>query len=111
PSLVRGALKDRFHDSSPVFTKDGNTVYFTRNNVKRGKDSDDQILKIYRSTKKNGKWQAPEDLNINDERYSTAHPALSPDEKKLYFASDRQGGYGQSDLYAVEINADKTLGR
>lgn len=110
PRLVKGALKDRFHDASPAFTKDGNTVYFTSNNLSSGKDEEGQILKIYRSTKKNGKWQKPEDLNINDNNYSTAHPTLSSDEKKLYFASDRPGGYGQSDLYVVRINADKSLG-
>ena len=35
-----------------------------------------------------------------------AHPALSPDEKTLYFASDMPGGKGYSDLYKVEITEE-----
>lgn len=39
-----------------------------------------------------------------------AHPALSPDEKTLYFASDAKGSYGQSDLYKIELYPDGSIG-
>src|SRR5690606_2074809 len=42
--------------------------------------------------------------------YSSAHPALSPDETILYFASDMPGGYGQSDLYMAEIDSEGNIG-
>ncbi|WP_240514910.1 MULTISPECIES: OmpA family protein [unclassified Flavobacterium] len=51
------------------------------------------------------------ELPFNSDRYSTAHPALSLDEKKLYFASDMPGTLGQSDLYSVTINADGTFAK
>ena len=51
-------------------------------------------------------WTDLELLPFNLELYSTAHPALSPDNKKLYFASDREEGYGLSDLYVVDIKED-----
>ncbi|MFJ1366767.1 OmpA family protein, partial [Capnocytophaga canimorsus] len=35
--------------------------------------------------------------------YSVAHPALSPDEKYLYFASNMRGSRGASDIFRVEI--------
>lgn len=111
PKRVRGTLKDKFHTATPAFTKDGKTVYFTRSNEEKAEDGDDRVLKIYRAVKKDEKWQTPEALNINSNRYSTAHPALNAQENKLYFASDRPGGHGQSDLYFANINKDGSLGR
>ena len=103
------------HQGTLTITKDGNTLYFTGNNVKR-KDiavydkKGTNNLKLYRATKVNGKWGKIEDLSINNKSYSTGHPTLSPDETTLYFVSDREGGYGQTDLYKVAINEDGTLG-
>lgn len=108
---LKGELSSKFHESSPVFTKDGKTMYFSRSNITAKDKNNDKNLKIYRSKKDNGKWQEPEELNINGEDFSTAHPALSPDGKVLYFSSDRPGGYGESDLYAAQILADGSVGQ
>ena len=103
-----------YNEATPCFTKDGSTVYFTRNNVNRGKVNSDKdknvLLKVYRAKVVNGAWTAIEDLSINSNDFSCAHPALSQDERTLYFTSDRPGGLGQSDLYKVAINIDGTLG-
>ncbi|MDN3664536.1 OmpA family protein [Algibacter miyuki] len=106
---LKGKLNSTYHESSAVYTKDLNTMYFTRSNNTSKKRKDDKNLKIYRTQKEDGKWSTPEELDFNSDHYSSAHPALSPDEKTLYFASDRPGGYGESDLYRVKINEDLTL--
>lgn len=107
-------LDSKFHESTPVFTKDGNTVYFTRNNYSDGKKgkSDDKVnkLKIYKATLKDGKWDDVKELPFNNNNYSIAHPALSPDEKTLYFSSDMPGTLGGSDIFKVAINEDGTFG-
>lgn len=103
-------LRNKFHSASAVFTKDGNTVYFTGSNLTPEIKRNDENLKIYRAEKSNGKWQEPEELNFNSDLYSSAHPTLSADETKLYFASDRPGGFGQSDLYVATINSDGSIG-
>ncbi|MDH7446866.1 OmpA family protein [Aquimarina sp. 2201CG14-23] len=108
-------LNSKFHESTPVFSKDGQTVYFTRNNYdgrKYGSDSKGtNKLKIYRSYKNTqGGWTTPQNLSFNSDQYSTAHPALSVDEKTLYFSSDMPGGEGQSDIYEVAINSDGSFG-
>lgn len=103
-------LKEKFHRSSAVITKDGNTMYFTGSNLDPKLKRNDENLKIYRAQKVSGKWQEPEALNFNSDLYSSAHPALSPDETKLYFASDRPGGMGQSDLYVASISESGTIG-
>ncbi|WP_369013968.1 OmpA family protein [Flavobacterium anhuiense] len=104
------ALNSKFNESSIVFTKDGNTVYFTRNNFLNGKKgkskSDATLVKLYRASLLNGKWTNIIALPFTSDNYSTAHPALSPDEKTLYFASDMPGTIGQSDIYRVSINGN-----
>ena len=52
-------------------------------------------------------WSAPENLgeNINTEAWESA-PGLSPDKRDLYFASNRPGGMGKSDIYVCHRNPD-----
>lgn len=101
-------INTKVNESTPVFTQDGKTIYFTRNNYNNGKKGKNNnqvtLLKIYKATFENGEWGNITELPFNSDNYSTAHPALSPDEKTLYFASDMPGTYGQSDLYKVSIN-------
>ncbi|RKT00464.1 OmpA family protein [Flavobacterium sp. 123] len=115
PTLFSKNINSKFHESTPVFTKDGTTMYFTRNNYldgKKGKDSKRIVLlKIYKATKRNNKWVNVIALPFNSDEFSVAHPALSPDEKTLYFASDMPGTLGQSDLFKVSINLDGSYGR
>ena len=107
-------IKTKFHEASPAFTKDGKTMYFTRNNYlngKKGKDANNNTLvKIYKAILKNDKWTNITELPFDSNNYSTAHPALSPDEKTMYFASDMPGTLGQSDLFKVKINDDGSFG-
>ena len=107
-------LNTKFHEDTPAFTKDGKTVYFTRNNYldKRGYDASKiTLLKIYKATvDKDGQWNNITPLPFSSDSYQTAHPALSPDEKTLYFASDMPGTHGLSDLFKVKINDDGTFG-
>lgn len=115
PTRFSEKLNTKFHESTSAFTKDGNTVYFTRNNFTEGKfrKSRDGVnkLKIYKSVKsKNGKWSEAVELPFNGEDFATAHPAISNDGKKLYFSSDREGTVGLSDIWMVDINEDGTYG-
>jgi len=114
PEKFSKKIDSKFHESTPVFTKDGKTMYFTRNNYNDGKKGKDTkkvtLLKVYKATMENDKWTNVTELPFNSDDYSVAHPALSPDEKTLYFASDMPGSIGQSDLFKVKINADGTFG-
>ena len=109
------SLNSKFNESSPVFTKDGKTVYFTRNNYNKGKKGKNSkritLLKIYKAEFVNEKWTNIVALPFTSDNFSTAHPALSFDEKTLYFASDMPGTLGQSDLFKVQIHKDGTFGK
>ncbi|MBB1151461.1 PD40 domain-containing protein [Myroides sp. NP-2] len=104
------------NEATAVFTADGNTMYFTRNNAKsNGKSQQNKahtsLLKIYKAIKQaDGQWGQVEELPINSDDFSTAHPALTPDGKWLYFASDRKGSIGQSDLYRVALHQNGSYG-
>lgn len=113
-------VSSKFHESTPIFSKDGMTMYFTRNNYingKKGKNSDKVILlQIYKSHllhagTEQAHWSEPVTLSINSNQYSTAHPALNDDGTKMYFASDMPGSLGQSDIFMVEISADGSFGK
>lgn len=101
-------LKTGMHESNAVFTKDGKTLYFTRNNSKKGsKKTDDKKisnLQIFKAELVDGKWTNITSLPFNSANYSVEHPALSPDEKVLYFASDMPGTLGSFDIFSVNIN-------
>lgn len=101
------------HEANAIFTKDGKTMYFTRNNFTNwGKAKNDKkvsTLLIFRSELVDDKWTKAVALPFNSEDYSVEHPALSVDEKTLYFASDMPGTLGSFDLYSVSING-KTFG-
>lgn len=108
-------INSKFHESTPVFTSDGKTVYFTRNNYLNNKRKGDlkgiTKLKIYRSSlNQSGNWGPIEELPFNSDEYSVAHPALSKDGRTLYFASDMPGTMGLSDIFEVAINADGSFG-
>jgi outer membrane protein OmpA-like peptidoglycan-associated protein/tetratricopeptide (TPR) repeat protein len=115
PEKFERKINSKFNESTPIFTQDGKTMYFTRNNYlsgKRGRDAEkNTLLKIYKSTlDKEGQWSDVKELPFNSDQYSVAHPTLSVDEKTLYFASDMPGTLGQSDLFRVKINEDGTYG-
>ncbi len=106
PKKFSKNINTKYHEASVAFSPDQKTIYFTRNNykkkLKRGKNGINH-LKIYRSRYIEGAWTEAEEVPFNSENYSTGHPSISPDGKKLYFVSDRPGGYGQTDIYMVDL--------
>ena len=100
------------HESSAVFTKDGKTMYFNRTNAEQKKLDKERIahIKIYKAELVDGVWTNVTALPFTSDSYSTEHPALSKDEKTLYFASDMPGTLGSFDIYKVAINDDGTYG-
>ena len=107
-------INSKFHESSAVFSKDGQTMYFTRNNFldgKKGKDGQEiTLIKLYKASFENEEWTKVTELPFNSDQYSVAHPSLSADEKTLYFVSDMPGTMGQSDIFKVKVNEDGSFG-
>ena len=113
--LTADKINTDYHEASIAITNDGKTLYFTRDNInKRNRLKYDKEgtthLKIYKASLENNQWTNIVELPFNDDVFSSGHPALSVDNKTLYFVSDREGGIGQTDIYAVAINNDGTYG-
>ena len=95
-----------FHEATPVFSSDGKTMYYTKNELvsKKNKTLVNGRYRIYKSIFENGKWIDKGVVNIKtNDSCRIAHPALSPDNKRLYFSSDMKGTYGQSDIFYVDL--------
>ena len=107
-------INSKYHEATATFSKDGKTLYFTRNNYYKGKfkksKKNAHVLQIFKAELVNGTWSNIKPLPFNSREFNVAHPALSLDEKKLYFASDMPGTLGGSDLFVVDINEDGTYG-
>ena len=109
-------LNSLLNESSPVFTRTMDTIYFTRNyqvplskEEKKKKAEEKVLLELYRSVRKNNEWTDPVRLPFNVTGYSVAHPAITPDGKWLYFAADINGTRGKSDIFRVRINHKKGI--
>lgn len=114
PEKFANKIRIPFHEATPVFTKDGQTMYFTQNNYlkgKKGKNAEKVTLfKIYKAKLLDNEWSNVEELPFDSDNYSVAHPALSPDDKTLYFASDMPGTKGQSDIFKCTIDEEGNYG-
>ncbi|WP_422090127.1 OmpA family protein [Tenacibaculum ovolyticum] len=107
------SVSSKYHESNAIITSNGNTMYFTRTNFdgKKLKGGDDEVahLKIYKTEKVGEVWGEAIELPFNNDNYSVGHPALSIDEKVLYFVSDMPNGFGLTDVYKVNILDNNTF--
>ncbi len=98
------------HEGPVTFSRQGQVMYFTRNNLKKGIRKADEEgvtrLKIYEAQKGAVDWKDVKECSFNSDEYSTCHPSISADGEELYFSSDMAGGRGGMDLYKVVRNAN-----
>ncbi len=86
------------HEGPMTVNRDLDLVFFTRT-------SQSKKLNIYYIMYENGDWSEEFAFPVNDDSYSVGHPALCPDGRYLYFASDMPGGFGGTDIYRIEYNS------
>ena len=100
-----------FNDGPATFNKSGDTVYFSRNLDVKTKLTDVSSprnkLGIFSAVLVDKQWMKVRELRINNEYYNVTTPYLSRDGKRLFFASDKPGGYGGSDLYYSQWENDR----
>jgi len=104
PQAFSDLLNNPFNEAIVAFSPDFSTIYFTHNQERPVSEKYPlrrlEILATHRDA--TGAWSAPEGLPFNSPGFSTAHPALSADGNRLFFTSDRPGGFGGKDLYYSE---------
>jgi outer membrane protein OmpA-like peptidoglycan-associated protein len=115
PKLI-SKVSTTFHEGPLCFNSDESMVYYTRNNISKGKNRRDQKgiqnLKLYTAkVDEKGKWVDELETTLNSKDYSIGHPAITNDGKSIYFSSDMPGGFGGADLYMASLNADGSIGK
>lgn len=67
---------------------------------------------IYQIEKEGDVWGAPKPFGNNiQSKYLESTASMTPDNKTIYFASNRPGGYGGLDIYKSDLKADGTWGK
>jgi peptidoglycan-associated lipoprotein len=71
-----------------------------------GYDGKAEKCAIYQMKKVGQDWEMGDPLDFckSDTAHSYGHPALSPDGTKMYFSSDRNGGFGGFDIWVVSYS-------
>ena len=96
-----------YHVGAISFTSDYKTMYYTKSvRVKGGRS----IIKIYSVRYDGSDWVDETELPICSNDYDVAHPAVSPDDKYLYFVSNMRGSMGGTDIYRAERKANGQFG-
>ncbi|MFT3738014.1 MAG: OmpA family protein [Breznakibacter sp.] len=110
PKIYSSKLKTIYHDGPVAFNADGTEIYVTQNPNKSSVKGKNKIIKQFQLlvAKKqiDGTWGKLAKLPFNGDGFSTGHAVLSPDGQTLWFASDRPGGMGRSDIYFVKRQGD-----
>lgn len=104
--LLAGKINSNLNNGPATFNRNGDTVYFSRNLITDGNFKDltgkGNKLGLFFAVLNNGEWTNVQDLRFNDNAWNVTTPYLSADGMRLYFASDKPGGYGGSDIYYSE---------
>jgi tetratricopeptide (TPR) repeat protein len=104
--FLKTDLKNTWNESHVSYSADGKTVAFMRNNLDDGEritSNGGMEFSLYTAdVDAEGNWKDIKAFVHNGSGYSTGFPALSPDGKTLYFASNRPGGMGGFDIYACQ---------
>lgn len=112
PTIFLEDFSTKFNDGPFCASKDGQTIFFTRNSTSKKTKSLDgsQKLRVFQATIIKGDIQSLMDLKFNSNEYNCAHPAISADGKTLYFSSDMGGGQGGMDIWYCKLDASGAWG-
>ncbi len=111
PLVMRKEVNSRYHDGTMSYDSVADRLYFTRNNYYYGtlakNEKGELNLGIFYSDVVTGEFGQPEWGNLvpfehNDQQQNYGHPNVAPNGRKLFFASDRPGGQGGTDIWYCE---------
>lgn len=92
------------HDAAAGLSPDGNKLYVYRHIERDGGD-------LYESILFGLDWEEPVHMNKNiNTKFHESSVSLSYDGKRLYFVSDKDGGFGDRDIYYSEMDVNGEWG-
>ncbi len=87
------------NEGSVTFSSDGRLMVFAKGNS--GKRRGNKDVNLYMASYRSGRWSEPRLLRISDPEAWDSTPTFSLDGRSLYFASNREGGFGGTDIYVA----------
>ncbi|TAE18423.1 MAG: hypothetical protein EAZ95_04280 [Bacteroidetes bacterium] len=117
--------KEGTNEACITFAHDGGFMIFARSSSTEQRKGGGNEVDLYICQRTPNGWSEPEimpyPININKKLFEegnenlrgsgenawTSCPAVSPDGKRLYFASNRSGGYGGIDIWVADIRGGK----
>lgn len=104
PAGIGENINTNHNDASIALSPDGQELYIFYSDEKNGGD-------IYVCNLEGEAWSKPKLLNSNiNTKYWEGSCSITADGKRLYFASERPGGYGKKDLYVSIKGGDGNWG-
>ncbi len=101
PVLLPEPINSFNNDATSTFSGDGQTLIYVKCGLEEGIGSCD----LYIAQLEGDVWSKPVNLgNVVNSKDWDSQPSVSADGTKIIFSSDRDGGYGGSDLYLIEKN-------
>ncbi|MEM9929038.1 MAG: OmpA family protein [Bacteroidota bacterium] len=96
-------LNSNYNEGPVSFTQEDRVIFFTRTQQRDGATVEDKNgkanLGIYSAYRAAYDWAGIRALPFNGRNFSNQHPSVTPDGRRVFFASNREGGYGGYDLY------------
>lgn len=104
PQRISPEINSEFHDAAASLSHDGKTLFLYY---------EEGAGDIYTSTLTDGEWSKPKPLNknINLPLFWETSACISADGKKLFFTSNRPGGFGELDIYVSELDSKGEWGK
>ena len=100
PENLGSEINSEFDEVGVFLAPDGKTLFFSSN----GKGSMGSY-DVFKTTKESGKWTKPVNVGYPINTVHKDGPlVVSADLQTAYFASERQGGFGESDIYMADLN-------
>jgi len=94
-----GIINTAANEGPATFTKNYNTLYFTRCGVEKKQRLG---CEIYKTSRKGRGWEQPEAIRLGPDSFDFVHPVLSSDELTIYFVSNMPGGVGDLDIWTAK---------
>ena len=107
-SLEKYIEKSMMHSSSPFYDPLFQRFFYTQSETRDNKlffnNSNSNFRIVYGYLDENKKIKKKNYYPENTKGFSFGHPFFDKETKRLYFVSDKPGGFGGTDIYYAEMN-------
>lgn len=109
PYFFASTLNQRGNEGGLAFNANQKMAYYTNSSEKNSKNYQLYKASFNPECKCSYAWKPLGKTEFNSDEYSIENPSVSPDGKKLFFSSNKPGGFGGYDIYSADIDENGNL--